>query len=308
MKFIEISPLIKQKIINCYEYKKFQKISKNFKKFQPISRSKTVYFAATGRIFPQISIYFYLFLSILFPVFSAKLTVPDSLIVGRTLYLVPQGSAPSSPQAGQIYYDDNENVVKYWDGEKWVSLSGEKDKSVATVIVAASDSLDTYDDAGTKKNDKADLTCQGTNDETVIQDAIDNYLPSGGGAVYLLEGTYWVSNSMNVPSNVTIIGQGAGTVISIMDSSSLNTGVIVNSDRISGNSRILIKNLRIDGNKDNNTNNNQKGIYFEKVTESLIANLWIENTKGRGIRFNSCLLYTSPSPRDLSTSRMPSSA
>ena len=27
-----------------------------------------------------------------------------------------------------------------------------------------------------------------------------------------------------------------------------------------------------------------------------------------GIRFHFCLLYTSPSPRDLSTSRMPSSA
>ena len=29
---------------------------------------------------------------------------------------------------------------------------------------------------------------------------------------------------------------------------------------------------------------------------------------GREIRVNDCLLYTSPSPRDLSTSRMPSSA
>ena len=30
--------------------------------------------------------------------------------------------------------------------------------------------------------------------------------------------------------------------------------------------------------------------------------------KERGAEFNICLLYTSPSPRDLSTSRMPSSA
>ena len=29
---------------------------------------------------------------------------------------------------------------------------------------------------------------------------------------------------------------------------------------------------------------------------------------GKGINWNTCLLYTSPSPRDLSTSRMPSSA
>ena len=30
--------------------------------------------------------------------------------------------------------------------------------------------------------------------------------------------------------------------------------------------------------------------------------------EGKGVLNNSCLLYTSPSPRDLSTSRMPSSA
>ena len=32
------------------------------------------------------------------------------------------------------------------------------------------------------------------------------------------------------------------------------------------------------------------------------------SVKGVGSRFYACLLYTSPSPRDLSTSRMPSSA
>ena len=31
-------------------------------------------------------------------------------------------------------------------------------------------------------------------------------------------------------------------------------------------------------------------------------------SKALGLKFKHCLLYTSPSPRDLSTSRMPSSA
>ena len=35
---------------------------------------------------------------------------------------------------------------------------------------------------------------------------------------------------------------------------------------------------------------------------------WMEQEQERGITITSCLLYTSPSPRDLSTSRMPSSA
>ena len=45
----------------------------------------------------------------------------------------------------------------------------------------------------------------------------------------------------------------------------------------------------------------------------LVGLVSIESTDGTLIRFanallTSCLLYTSPSPRDLSTSRMPSSA
>ena len=249
--------------MNTKNFKKFQKISKNFNQFRGqrplISWPKTAYFHK----FLSISINFYLFLSILFPVFSAKLTVPDSLIVGRTLYLVPQGSAPSSPQAGQIYYDDNENVVKYWDGEKWVSLSGGKDKSVATVIVAASDSLDTYDDAGTKKNDKADLTCQGTNDEAVIQDAIDNYLPSGG-VVYLLEGTYNLSDTVNInKDNVSLIGAGRGTVLK-------RSGTIINASGTSSDPLvgILISQLRTDGGS----------IGLSYVKNSVITKIWMENS------------------------------
>ena len=35
---------------------------------------------------------------------------------------------------------------------------------------------------------------------------------------------------------------------------------------------------------------------------------WMEQEQERGITITSCLLYTSPSPRDISGSRMPSSA
>ena len=200
--------------------------------------------------------------------FSAKLNIPDSLIIKRTLYLVPQSSAPSSPQAGQIYYDDSENAVKYWDGEKWVSLSGGKDKSVATVIVAAKDSLDTYDDAGTKKNDKADLTCQGTNDEAVIQQAIDS-LPSEGGAVYLLEGTYNLSNTINInKDNVSLIGAGRGTVLK--ESSSMWT--IINASGTSSDPLvgILISQLKVEGEE----------IKFNYVENSVITKIWVENVAG----------------------------
>ena len=40
--------------------------------------------------------------------------------------------------------------------------------------------------------------------------------------------------------------------------------------------------------------------------KSHLINIFLE--KHRGIKINACLLYTSPSPRDRSSSRMPSSA
>ena len=51
---------------------------------------------------------------------------------------------------------------------------------------------------------------------------------------------------------------------------------------------------------------NETCIHKEKELSSISVKLPIENVSVPGIYY--CLLYTSPSPRDLSTSRMPSSA
>ena len=50
-----------------------------------------------------------------------------------------------------------------------------------------------------------------------------------------------------------------------------------------------------------------------KTVGKRLAGIGVENTEDnrkayRGMLFTTCLLYTSPSPRDESTSRMPSSA
>ena len=60
---------------------------------------------------------------------------------------------------------------------------------------------------------------------------------------------------------------------------------------------------------DDNTKKELQSAAFERLIEHLrerkdVQNLDLMNLAG----FCSCLLYTSPSPRDLSTSRMPSSA
>ena len=78
------------------------------------------------------------------------------------------------------------------------------------------------------------------------------------------------------------------------------------------------KNLVIQYFKDDATAfNNQKkttiegkGVLNNRISEHILSNLSQIGIKNHLVkRLNmSCLLYTSPSPRDLSTSRMPSSA
>ena len=47
---------------------------------------------------------------------------------------------------------------------------------------------------------------------------------------------------------------------------------------------------------------------FKQILLELITNSKVHSTHLNYIRINNCLLYTSPSPRDATLSRMPSSA
>jgi len=61
--------------------------------------------------------------------------------------------------------------------------------------------------------DKVDYLCTGTDDGVVINAAI-TALPAGGGKIILLEGTYNLSNSINVyKDNITIQGMGNSTIL-----------------------------------------------------------------------------------------------
>ncbi|MBA7641705.1 hypothetical protein ES703_49390 [subsurface metagenome] len=149
----------------------------------------------------------------------------------------------------------------------------------ATLVVAASDSMFPTG---------ADYICDGTDDQVEIQAAIDA-LPATGGEVFLLEGTYYITASTVMPSNSSLIGSGAGTVLKIPDGHNANLDIIINSDTTGGNDHIVVRNLKLDGNKANNTAGEQYGTWFTKVAPSgttpgcKIVGCFAENFRNCGI-------------------------
>jgi len=197
-------------------------------------------------------------------------------IQAQTLTLDGGATYPSTPLKGEVFYRNDENKYHVWDGATWAASGGGAgpDKYVVTRIVAASNSLD--------KDIKADYTCTGSNDEAKIQSAINDVSASaaGGGTVYLLEGTYSISGSINLASNIALIGTGRGTLLKLATSvSSVN---VINA---SNANRILISNLMIDGYSKTGTNN--YGISFNSVTYSKIDRVGVSNMKSAGIYFSS---------------------
>lgn len=147
--------------------------------------------------------------------------------------------------------------------------------ATATIIVAASDSKDTT---------RADFVVPAgsTSAQTVINAAIGT-LPATGGKVVLLEGTYIVDGPINVPSNVTLAGQGPETVIKVKDALNAAINVVQNADQTNGNTKIVLKDFAIDGNKANNTTGSSYGVFLTKTTNSLIDGLLTINCGMTGI-------------------------
>lgn len=189
---------------------------------------------------------------------------------------VSDGAAAPSGSEGRIAYSQSDSALCVSDGTTWHVISGAS-TTIATRIVAAADSLGTTGTAPGLTNPKADLTCQGTNDQATIMSAI-NALGAGGGAVYLLDGTYSISGPITMQNNIALIGAGASTVLQVAGGSGVN--VIL----ASGRNRILISQLKIDG----NNKTGSYGIYFNNGTSySKIDQVWIEQMNLYGMYINS---------------------
>lgn len=144
------------------------------------------------------------------------------------------------------------------------------------IVVAAADTP-------RKLRGRADYICDGTR-ETGGDEVEINAALAAADTVVLCPGTYWVSGSIIMGSNKSLIGMGSGCTIKLKDYCNEDIFVITNLDYINGNSNIQISNINIDGNRENqSTDYFHSGIYFEKVTNSKITRCRIEKHIGDGI-------------------------
>ena len=132
----------------------------------------------------------------------------------------------------------------------------------------------------------------GTDDHVEIQAAI-TALPSDGGTVLLSEGVYDIGGQIAISSHVTLSGMGPSTELVFADD--VDDRMIVNSDRVSGNSNIIVENLYIDGNKDGQGAigpvdgfGNAGCLDFWKVTNLTVRNCIIVNAWAAGVEAILC--------------------
>jgi hypothetical protein len=113
----------------------------------------------------------------------------------------------------------------------------------------------------------ADYYCTGVDDQVIINAAIQ-YVSGAyfGGTVYLLEGTFNTSNTINFASNVVLQGSGSGTIIS-----QLPTGTGYDILSASHLINVSVKTLKIVGSILSTANN----IFYTYVTGGIIDNVYI---------------------------------
>jgi len=132
----------------------------------------------------------------------------------------------------------------------------------------------------------ADYVCDGTDDDVQIQSAIDDFASStaGKGTVFLTEGTFNISTTINIDIDVSIIGSGWGTILHAEDA--LDDYVI---DFTPPSSTVgiwaYLAHFKIECNGANQTTAGG-GIYAQGAIQSVFDHLWINEPFNDGIYFH----------------------
>ncbi len=163
----------------------------------------------------------------------------------------------------------------------------------ASVVVAAADAAD-------KHKYQADYVCDGTADDVEINEALLQIKAAGGGTVFLSAGSYTLADTIKIPSDVTLEGEGTATKLTF-DTSVGDKTMITNDCNYTfaqrhpmGNKNITVRYMYIDGDKDNRGSGADSiwTVGFNTVENLTIENLTIENGWTVAIRTEFCSYVT----------------
>ena len=130
--------------------------------------------------------------------------------------------------------------------------------------------------AGWTESD-CDYLCDGVADQVEINAAIQA-LPSGGGEIVILDGTYNITATIAMDKdNVKLSGNGNATVLKRMWDSSTQEGVITIT---ATNGGCCVENIFIDGNKSVYSSSPNHGIYLSSSSNNTITGNTCNNNSG----------------------------
>jgi len=162
-----------------------------------------------------------------------------------------------------------------------------------SMVVAAADATD-------KHKNQADYICDGTADDVEINAALSQVGAAGGGTVFLTAGSFTLTDTIKIPSDVILTGEGTATKLAFDTSVGDKTMITNECDYTfaqrhpTGNKNITVRDMYIDGDKDNRGSGADSiwTVGFNTVENLTIENLTIENGWTVGIRTEFCTYVT----------------
>jgi hypothetical protein len=144
-----------------------------------------------------------------------------------------------------------------------------------TLVVAA-------ENATAKVKSGADYVCSGTNDQTVINEAI-GALPANGGTILLSAGTFSIASSINIASsNVSLEGTGVSTQFSVPAGTNISSVISVTG---TGTVEVKLRRFFIQGAI---TDTYGDGVYYDTPwsttdTQHVLEDVYITSCPNNGV-------------------------
>jgi parallel beta-helix repeat protein len=132
----------------------------------------------------------------------------------------------------------------------------------------------------------------GTDAKTVINAAIVALNAIGGGTVFIKAGTFTITNTIDLKSNVNIIGEGYNTLLQVTDTSLTSPTLrVAGTDANNHITDVILENFRVKSVGSSYfgaLGQNPRGIYIRLATRVKVQNLWVENTVSSSMTLDEC--------------------